>query len=72
MRFVTFSAGSLVLSKVSKNLAKVAEKSLAFEEVNNWDLKKLTKEAPSECELIKQEFISFNTGECMVETRRCH
>ena len=62
MKFVTFSAGSLILSKVSKNLAKSARNSHAFEEVTNWNLEKLTQVAPNEAKLIKQEFISSNTG----------
>jgi hypothetical protein len=62
MRFVTFSAGSLILSKVSKNLAKSAENSHAFEKVTNWNLEKLTQVAPHESKLIKQEFISSNIG----------
>jgi len=62
MRFVTFSAGSLILSTVSKNLAKSVGNSHAFEEVTNWNLKKLTQVAPNESELIKQEFITSNTG----------
>ncbi|CAB4812172.1 unannotated protein [freshwater metagenome] len=62
MKFVTFSAGSLVLNKVSKNLTKVAKKSLAFEEVNNWNFNELAQVAPEECALILQEFVLSNTG----------
>ena len=50
------------MSMVSKNLAKMAGDSQAFEEVTNWNLKKLAQVAPNESELIKQEFISSDTG----------
>jgi hypothetical protein len=62
MKFVTFSAGSIILNSVSKNLENIAKKSLAFDEVNNWDFNKLAQVAPEKSALILKEFALSNTG----------